>query len=325
MRNIAIIAGGYTSEREISLNSGEQILKNIDTNLYNPYLIDVRKNGFFCIVGTDEIKVDINDFSISYKDNKINFHYAYITLHGSPGEDGKVQALLDLINIPYSASGIIPSVVSFDKMLCKKALANSDVVLAKSVNIKGDEDFSVNKICDYVGLPCFVKPNTAGSSYGVSKVYKKEDFVKAVKLAQEQDNNIIVEEFIDGIEVSCGILKIKDKVYKLPVTEIVTKNDYFDTNAKYDSSLTDEITPARISNTQTVKIQKYCERIYKLLNCKGIVRIDFIIKNETPYFLELNSMPGMSAESIIPKQLKNMKVELKEILSEIIEDSFYTD
>ncbi len=322
MKNIAVIAGGYTSEREISLKSGNQILSNLDRKLYNSYLVEVRKDGFYCKLDNNECKVDLNDFSCIINNKTIKFDFAYISLHGSPGEDGKVQSMLDIINIPYSASGPISSAITFDKVVCKKVLANTHITQAKSVIIKNDESFSVDEICNYLGLPCFVKPNTAGSSYGVTKVYDKDKLIDAVNLAKTEDTIVIIEEFISGIEVSCGVLKTSKNSYVLPVTEIDTKNDYFDTEAKYDPKLTDEITPARISDEETKIVQENSSFIYDLLNCKGIVRIDFIIKNKIPYFLEANSIPGMSAESIVPKQIQTIGKTLTEILTEIIEDSF---
>ncbi|PLX07149.1 MAG: D-alanine--D-alanine ligase [Marinilabiliales bacterium] len=322
MRNIAVIAGGYTSERHISLNSAKQILASINKEKYAAYMVDVRKDGFFCQLENEEIRVDINDFSFITNNQKVKIDFAYITLHGTPGEDGKVQAMLDLIGIPYSASDHISSVTTFDKVLCKKALSGASVYMAKSVVIKGETPFSVDQITNYVGLPCFVKPNTAGSSYGVTKVYKADEFIEAVNLARTEDTTVIVEEFIDGVEVSCGILKTKNNEYVFPVTEIATKNDYFDTDAKYDPTLTDEITPERISDEETKQVQNFCSHIYDKLDCKGIVRIDFIIQNGKPYFLEVNSMPGMSAESIVPKQIRTMGKELGDFITEIVEDCF---
>ncbi|MDD4149157.1 MAG: D-alanine--D-alanine ligase [Bacteroidales bacterium] len=320
MKNIAVVAGGYTSERKISLNSGTQILNSLDKHLYNGYLVDVRKDGFYCLYDANEYKIDLNDFSFSYNSEKIKIDFAYISLHGSPGEDGKVQSMLDIINIPYSASDTSASVITFDKVICKKVLADTNITQAKSVTLKNDEPFSVDEICEYLGLPCFVKPNTAGSSYGVTKVYDKDKLIEAVNLAKTEDSTIIIEEFISGVEVSCGVLKTSKNKYVFPITEIDTKNDYFDTEAKYDPSLTDEITPARISAEETKIVQESSAFIYDQLNCKGIVRIDFIIKNCTPYFLEVNSIPGMSAESIVPKQIRTIGKNLTEILTEIIED-----
>ncbi len=322
LKNIAVVAGGYTSERHISLNSAKQIIDSLDKKIYKPFLVDVREDGFFCIYENQEYKLDLNDFSFTIGTIKTNFDYAYITLHGSPGEDGKVQSYLELINIPYSATDPISSAITFDKVVCKKVLENTEIHLAKSTVVKGTTPFSVNEVEEIVSMPCFVKPNTAGSSYGVTKVYEKENIIEAVNLALTEDDTVIIEEFIEGIEVSCGILKTSKKDYTFPVTEIATKNDYFDTEAKYDPSLTDEITPARITDDETKRVQDACSFIYDKLNCKGMVRIDFIVKNGKPYFLEVNSIPGMSAESIIPKQIRTMNVSLTDIFTEIIEDSF---
>lgn len=322
MRNIAVIGGGYTSERHISLNSAKQISDSLDKKLYNVYLIDVAENGFFCVLNNQLIPVNMNDFSVEIDGQTIKFDYAYITIHGSPGEDGKVQAVLDLLNVPYSASGLVSSVITFDKVVCKKILADTDIYLAKSVVIKENQPFSIDDVAETVGMPCFVKPNTAGSSYGVSKVYKKEDIIDAVNLALKEDSIVIIEEFIEGTEVSCGVLKTAKNSYVFPVTEIATKNDYFDTEAKYNAELTDEITPARITEDETLLVQKMCYSLYDMLGCKGIVRSDFIVKNGIPYFLEVNSIPGMSAESIIPKQIRTMQKTMTEVFTEIIEDAF---
>jgi len=322
MRNIAVLAGGYTSERHISLNSAKQIIESLNKSLYNSFLIDVRKEGFFCIINDSEIRVDLNDFSFIQDNKKIQLDYAYITLHGSPGEDGKVQSMLELLSIPYSATEPIPSAITFDKVICKKVLENTQIILAKAAVIKGTTPFSVEEVVSLVKLPCFVKPNTAGSSYGITKVYEKEKIIDAINLALTEDDTVIIEEFIEGTEVSCGILKTSKNEYIFPITEIATKNDYFDTEAKYDPSLTDEITPARISEEETQKVQDASSFIYDHLNCKGIVRIDFIVKNGEPYFLEVNSIPGMSAESIVPKQVRAIKMSLSDIFTEIIEDSF---
>ncbi len=320
MKNIAVLAGGYTSERQISLNSGNQILENIDKNLYSAYLVDIRKEGFFCISNNKEYKVDINDFSTQIDGKTIKFEYAYLALHGSPGEDGKVQALLDMLEIPYSACDVYTSMITFNKIATKKMLADEGIAMAKSAVVRGDNPFDVDEIIEKVGLPCFVKPATAGSSFGVTKVYEKEKFIDAINLAHTEDSTIIIEEFIKGVEVSCGILKTKNYQQVFPVTEISTKNDYFDTEAKYTPGFTNEITPARISDDETRKVQEATSHIYDVIGCSGIVRIDFIIKEGTPYFIEVNSIPGMSAESIVPKQIRTMGKTMTEILNKVIED-----
>ncbi|MBO7572018.1 MAG: D-alanine--D-alanine ligase [Bacteroidales bacterium] len=319
MKNIAVLAGGYTSERQISLNSGNQIYQNLDRNLYNPYLVDVRKEGFFCMLDGKEYKVDLNSFSVDIEGVPTKFDYAYLALHGSPGEDGKVQALLDILGIPYSACDAYSSMVTLNKISAKKLLIDEGIAMAKMAIIRGENPFDVDEIVEKVGLPCFVKPATAGSSFGVTKVYEKEKFIDAINLARTEDTTIIVEEFIKGVEVSCGILKTPDYEQVFPITEISTKNDYFDTEAKYTPGLTNEITPARISEEETRLVQEATSRIYDIIGCSGIVRIDFIIKEGTPYFIEVNSIPGMSAESIVPKQVRTMGLNMTDILTKVIE------
>lgn len=319
MKNIAVLAGGYTSERQISLNSGNQIYLNLDRSLYNPYLIDVRKEGLFCMLGGKEYKVDINSFSADIEGVPTKFDYAYLALHGSPGEDGKIQAVLDILGIPYSACDAFSSMVTLNKIAAKKLLADEGIAMAKMAIIRGENPFDVDEIVDKVGLPCFVKPATAGSSFGVTKVYEKDKFIDAINLARTEDTTIIVEEFIKGVEVSCGILKTPDYEKVFPITEISTKNDYFDTEAKYTPGLTNEITPARISEEETRMVQEATSRIYDIIGCSGIVRIDFIIKEGIPYFIEVNSIPGMSAESIVPKQIRTMGLNMTDILTKVIE------
>lgn len=319
MKNIAVLAGGYTSERQISLNSGNQIYLNLDRSLYNPYLIDVRKEGLFCMLGGKEYKVDINSFSADIEGVPTKFDYAYLALHGSPGEDGKIQAVLDILGIPYSACDAFSSMVTLNKIAAKKLLADEGIAMAKMAIIRGENPFDVDEIVDKVGLPCFVKPATAGSSFGVTKVYEKDKFIDAINLARTEDTTIIVEEFIKGVEVSCGILKTPDYEKVFPITEISTKNDYFDTEAKYTPGLTNEITPARISEEETRMVQEATSRIYDIIGCSGIVRIDFIIKEGIPYFIEVNSIPGMSAESIVPKQIRTMGENITDILTKVIE------
>lgn len=319
MKNIAVLAGGYTSERQISLNSGKQILDNIDRKLYNAFLVDVRKDGFFCIFNGKEYSVDLNKFAVEIEGKPTKFDYAYLALHGSPGEDGKVQALLDMLDIPYSACDVFASMITFNKIAAKKMLDDDGIAMAKMAVIRGENPFDVDEIVGKVGLPCFVKPATAGSSFGVTKVYEKDKFIDAINLARTEDTTIIVEEYIKGTEVSCGILKTPDYEQVFPVTEISTKNDYFDTQAKYTPGFTNEITPARISDDETRKVQEATSRIYDIIGCSGIVRIDFIIKGGTPYFIEANSIPGMSAESIVPKQIRTMGTNMTDILTKVIE------
>ncbi len=322
-RNVAVLAGGYTSERNISLNSGKQVFNTIDRNKYNVYFVDVSRQGLFCEINPQQlVKVDMNDFSVTHKGEKIKFDFAFIVLHGSPGEDGKIQAWLDILQIPYSASGVFASVNTLHKAACKRLLANTEVKIPKYVILNNPEAFNIEEIIEITGLPCFVKPNNAGSSFGVSKVYKKDDLIEAVNIAMQEDNIILIEEFIKGTEVSCGVIKTKSEEFVLPITEIVPKKDFFDTEAKYDPNLSEEITPARISDEETRAVQSYASFIYDFIGCKGIVRIDFIIRDGIPYFLEVNSIPGMSTESIVPKQIRAIGRNITDVLTMIIEDNF---
>lgn len=322
MRNIAVLAGGYTSERQISLNSGKQVLDNLDKTLYNSFLVEVNVDGLFCIDKEKKYQVNLNDFSCALPEKTVKFDFAYIVLHGSPGEDGKIQGYLDILNIPYSSCSVYASAITFNKLASKKLLENTGVHLAKSMRIEQGMSFCLDELVEEIGLPCFVKPNTAGSSYGVTKVYEKDELIDAINHATEEDSTIIVEEFIKGVEVSCGVFKTKNQEIVFPVTEISTKNDFFDTEAKYQPGLTDEITPARISDEETKAVQDFTSLIYDILELSGIVRIDYIVKDKKPYFLEVNSIPGMSAESIIPKQIRAINKTVTEILSLVIESKF---
>ncbi len=320
MKNIAILAGGYSSERQISLNTADQIFSEIDKSKYNCFIINVDTDGFFLIFDRKKILLSLNDFSALVNKTKVKFDFVINALHGTPGEDGKVQGLLDMLKIPYSSSGVLTSSLTFDKIATKKILANLDFKMAKMLVIQKKSEIDVDAIVKEIGLPCFVKPNTSGSSYGITKVYKKLGIIKAIELAYTEDDTVIIEEFIDGIEVSCGVVKTQKNTRVLPITEIDTKNDYFDTEAKYDEKVTDEITPARVPEEHSKKVQHQSLKIYEELNCKGIVRVDFIIKNGEPYFLELNTIPGMSAASIVPKQLRTVGLSIGKIFEEIIQD-----
>ncbi|MDR2835895.1 MAG: D-alanine--D-alanine ligase [Bacteroidales bacterium] len=320
-KNIAVLCGGYTSERQISINSAKQIIENIDKNLFNSYLVEVSHEGFYIIFTNEKLKVNLNDFSFESNCEKIKFDYAFIIIHGSPGEDGKIQGYFDIINIPYSSCNVLASAITYNKLACKFFLSNNkNITMAKMIVINKDSCFSIENLVETIGLPCFIKPNTSGSSYGITKVYDKEKIIEAINEARKEDNTVLIEEFINGVEVSCGIVKTKTQTYIFPITEISTKNDFFDTQAKYEDGFTEEITPARISEQTTKLVQETTLKIYDELNCEGIVRVDYIIKNEVPYFLEINSIPGMSAASIVPKQIRVAGKNISEILTEIIQE-----
>ncbi|MDL2262364.1 D-alanine--D-alanine ligase [Bacteroidales bacterium OttesenSCG-928-I21] len=317
---IAVLGGGYSSERNISLNSAKQIYENLDNEIFDPYLVDVSSEGMFCIYDENKIAIDLNNFSINIDNRSIIFDFAYIVLHGTPGEDGKIQGYFDMLNIPYSSCNVFTSALTFDKISTKKLLSYAGITMANAVIVGKEDFFSVDEIISQIGLPCFVKPNTSGSSYGISKVYEKEKIIDAINEAAKEDDIIIIEEFIEGTEVSCGVLKTRKNSFVFPITEICTENDFFDLEAKYTPGMSEEITPARISKKETNLVHEISSKIYDELGCNGIVRIDYILKKGVPYFLELNSIPGMSEGSIVPKQIRAMGKSMTEILTEVIVD-----
>lgn len=321
-KNIAILFGGDSSEYLISVKSAEQLMNWIDKEKYNPFMVNLRKNEWKAILENKQtVPVDINDFSISINGKKLRFDYAFIIIHGDPGENGKIQSYLELLNIPYNTSGILSSALSFNKYACKLFLKNSGIISPESILLKKEKKYDPDEIKDKIGLPCFVKPNNGGSSIGASRVNKMAELEPAIEAAFQEENEVLVESYIKGTEISCGLLKTKQKEYIFPITEIVPKKDFFDYEAKYTAGMAEEITPARISREIGKKCMQLSSEIYDLLDCRGIVRIDFIIKGNQLYFLELNSIPGMSKESIVPKQIRAYGLTPEEIIKELIEDT----
>ncbi|NLA23973.1 MAG: D-alanine--D-alanine ligase, partial [Bacteroidales bacterium] len=318
MMNIAIFAGGNSSEREISLKTANQIYENIDNTKYKAYIVDVKGIEWHVIENEEKYSVDKNELSFNKLNQKIKFNYAWIAIHGAPGENGELQGYLDMMQIPYSSCNLLISALSFDKHICKLYLNNFNIPMAKSIMISKGDEINFSEIIANIGLPLFVKPNTSGSSFGVSKVKSAEELPTAIENAYKEDNNVIIEAFVNGTEVGCGVFKSKTKSYILPVTEIVSPNEFFDYDAKYFSKDTQEITPARISAEQTELVQKYTSIVYDALYCTGVARADFIIQDGIPFFIEINSVPGMSKESIVPKQLENMGIKMQDFISEII-------
>lgn len=318
-KNIAVVAGGYSSERQVSLWSAENILNALDKTRYNPYLVLIDTDKWYVQYAEKEYLIDKNDFSIQPNSTKLTFDYAFIAIHGTPAEDGLLQGYFDLLGIPYSASEVLPSALSFNKSAYNHFIKGFDIVkVAKSVLVVKDEDFTPQEILAVTGLPCFVKPNQQGSSFGISKVSTEEELTPAIEKALTQDNAVLIEEFLAGVEVTNGAMKLKGKVSALPITEIVSKNALFDFQAKYDPAFADEITPARISEELTLRIQKTTEKIYKISGFKGIVRIDYIIRDNQIYMLEANTVPGMTFNSFIPKQLAAEGKNMTEILNQLI-------
>ncbi|MCT4603108.1 MAG: D-alanine--D-alanine ligase [Marinifilum sp.] len=321
-RNIAVIAGGDSAEIVISLQTADHIFNTLDKDLYNPYLIELKGLDWNVKIENKEYAIDKNDFSFIKDEKKIKFDFAYIAIHGTPGENGILQGYLQLLRIPHSTCDVLSSSLSFNKHACNSYLKSLGFNFANSVLLKQNESYSIKEIDNQLGMPCFVKPNADGSSFGISKVKKAEELNDAIKKAFKEGKEVIIEEFIDGLEVTCGLVKTKSESIVFPVTEVLPKKEFFDFEAKYDPDMAEEITPARISKELTIRIQKLSSEIYDALKCKGIVRVDYIIKNDELFILEANTVPGMTANSFIPKQVKAMDRDLKDILSLVIENEF---
>ncbi|MGQ8336046.1 D-alanine--D-alanine ligase [Sunxiuqinia sp. A32] len=319
--NIAVIYGGDSSEYIVSVQSGKNVFQSIDTELFHPWLVEMKGFEWKVFVDGDEsVEIDRSDFSFVYNDEKIKFDYAYIIIHGTPGEDGILQGYFDLLKIPYSTCGVHSSALTFNKYFCSNFLKNFDVPMAKSVRLKKGTEIDIRSIVGELGLPVFVKPNAGGSSFGITKVKSVEKLKEAVENAWKESDEALVEEFILGTEFTCGLVKLKNEEFVFPLTEVLPKKEFFDFEAKYTKGMTDEITPARLSPELTLKCQQLASKVYDLCNCQGIVRVDFILKEEEFYFLEINTTPGMTSTSFIPQQVTAMGMKLKTLLSKIIQD-----
>jgi len=323
-KNIAIITGGDSSELVISLKSAGQVRQHIDPDKYDVYLVYIREEDWHVKTGTGdevEIPIDKNNFSFNLEGREIRFDFAFIAMHGPPGEDGKLQAYFDLLHIPYSSSGVLSLALTFNKYACKMILSQAGILSADAFLIRESKQWDAETIINRTGLPCFIKPNSGGSSFGVSRVNKAEELEDAVRMALEEDSEVLVESFIPGREFTCGALKTGGREFTFPVTEVLTNNEFFDYEAKYTKGLSREVTPAEIPAELTQKCQSMTAKIYDLLDCRGLVRIDFIINEGEPYFLEVNGIPGMSEMSIIPLQLRFLGHTEKEIYNLLIENS----
>ena len=318
-KNIAIIMGGYSSEAGISLLSGNMVFNHLDKEKYNAYRIHILKDKWVHVDDEDqEHPINMEDFTTTVNGYKIRFDFVFNAIHGHPGEDGTILAYFDLLGLKHSSAPFYQMAVAFNKRDCLSLLKPYGIKSARSVYLNKGDEMSFSSIIDIVGLPCFVKPNRSGSSFGVSKVYKENDLAKALEKAFEEDDEILVEEFLDGIEVSVGVIKYHGEIKVLPITEIVSENDFFDYEAKYLGQ-SKEITPARISEIQKNKVSEMAAKIYKSMRLKGLSRADFIFVKDEPHFIELNMVPGLSAESILPKQAREAGISLTELFESCIE------
>ena len=318
-KKIAIIMGGFSSESEVSLKSGEVVYKNLCKKKYDAFRIHILKDKWVYISNDgSQLKVNTNDFSIILNGEMIHFDCIFNAIHGAPGEDGFMQAYFKLIGIPQTSCGMYQAALTFNKKDCLNVLKAYGIPIAKSYCISSEEKIEVSKIISQVNLPCIVKPNCGGSSFGVSKVVNADELEKSIVSAFKYDSDVIIEEFLDGIEVSVGVLDYKGKIKVLPITEIISENSFFDYEAKYLGKSI-EITPAKISKLQEKNVIKIAEKIYKILKMSGFSRSEFIFKNNTPYFLEMNTVPGLTKESIFPKQALAAGICLSDLLSNAIE------
>ena len=318
-KNIAVVVGGNSSEYFISLQSGEYIANSIDKNKFNVYVVTIKGNDWelssdlYC-----GLIINKNDFSFNDNGQKVKFDCAYIAIHGTPGEDGKLQSYFEMINLPYVGCNVLTSALTFNKYFCNTFLLQSDILMANSVLVKKGNKIDTKKIIAETGLPCFVKPNEGGSSFGISKVKKEEELIPAIEKAYKESNQVIIEQFIDGKEITVGLVKTKNKDYIFAPIEIISDNEFFDYEAKYNNDKNQEIIPARISDELTKESQNLASEIYDILDCSGIVRVDYILSNNKFYFLEINTIPGMTKESLLPKEIREYGVDFKELLTEII-------
>lgn len=320
-KNIAIVVGGDSGEYEISIKSGKQLFGQIDKTNYNPILVHLKGIDWKATIDGKEIQIDKNDFSVPTSNGKLKFDCALIGIHGTPGEDGRLQSYFEMMKVPYTTCGVLSSSLTFNKYACKQYVIPYGVITAKSMLFHKNDHIDAAETAKYLGLPCFVKPNNGGSSCGVSKISNVNEIVPAIEKALEHDSEIIVEEYIQGTEITCSVMKTVNRSMVFPIAEIVSKKEFFDYEAKYTSGMADEIIPARIPEKIKQECEKISSLIYDKLFCRGIVRIDYIIKDEKLYFLEVNTVPGQSEASIVPRMIKVAGLAMTEILTDLIEDA----
>jgi D-alanine-D-alanine ligase len=322
MRTIAIAAGGNSSEFEISVKSANEVSKALSSK-YMVYIIMIRDSEWYWEDQKGSYyNIDKNDFTLVTDDLKIRFDAVFIAIHGTPGENGLLQGYFDMLKIPYSTCDAFCSALTFNKQACKLFLKEYEIPMADSILIRKDASPDLSAITKKLGMPCFVKPNDSGSSFGVSKVKKKEELPDAIQKALKESDEVLIEAFMKGREVACGVVKTGKKTLVLPVTEIISKNEFFDYEAKYSSGKSEEVTPALMPVNITEEIQRMSSVIYDLLGCKGIVRVDFIVVGDKPFFLEINTVPGMTEESLVPQQAKAAEIRLDDLYGMVLEDLF---
>ena len=322
IKKIAIVAGGDSSEYDISIGTATNILSAIDTDAYKAIIVDVKKNGWQAW-GPDGNKFDINkhDFSTQINGSILSFDAVVNAIHGTPGENGIMQAYFDLIGMPYTGCDFFCSSLTFNKYACNNYLAQSNIPVAPSILFRSGQINDIKEIEELVGYPCFIKPNNGGSSCGTSRVENPGEAENAINKAFREDDEVLIEKFLPGREVTCGMLITKNGTHVFPITEIITKKKFFDYEAKYTPGVADEITPADLPEKTARSIKDLSIKIADLLNCRGLIRIDYILYNNQPWFLEVNTVPGMSPQSIVPQQVEAYGLSLRDLYNLLLEDT----
>ena len=318
MLRVAVVAGGYSDESVVSLKSCELIFASLNPEKYDRTRVRILKEGWFAEIEGEKYPISKGDFSFERNGEKINFDVVFNTIHGTPGEDGYLQAYFEMIGLPYNGCPFYQSALTFNKKDCIAVLSKYGIPHAKSIYINKGDQYSVGYIIDEVGLPCFVKPNRSGSSLGISKVFKKEEFEAAMTKAFHEDKEVLIESFLDGTEVSVGVLNYKGETTVLGITEIVSHTEFFDYDAKYNG-LSDEITPARLTPEVEQRVRDIAEKAYKCINMSGFSRSEYIIVDGEPYFIEMNTLPGFSPASIFPQQAAIAGISLEDLMDNEIE------
>lgn len=322
MRTIAIVAGGDSSEYEISVKSAVGVAEAL-RDRYEVFIIIIRGRDWYWEDPKGRLlSIDKNDFSLALDDRRVRFDAVFIAIHGTPGENGLLQGYLDMTGIPYTSCNAFVSALTFNKQACKLYLNEYGIPMTGGLLIRKGQQYDAARILKETGLPCFVKPNASGSSFGVTKVKKAEEFQEALEKAFAEGEEVLVESFMQGRETACGVIKTKQRKIVMPVTEIIPKKEFFDYEAKYTGGMSEEVTPAVMPEDITAKIQELSSEIYDILGCKGIVRVDFIVTKDGPQFLEINTVPGMTPESILPQQAKVAGIAESDLYSMVIEDLF---
>lgn len=322
-KNIALLTGGYSKEYAISVETGKVVARYLDHDLFNVYPIKITSDKWLYLDDAGNTgQIDRNDFTLTLDGRKISFDAAFIAIHGTPGEDGILQAYLDMMHVPYNTCGRTTAALTFNKFFTNEVVKSAGIKIAKTVYLHQRDFYNTADILSVTGLPCFVKPNSNGSSVGMNKVMNSESLEPAIQAAFLTDTEVLIQEYIEGMEVTCGIYEKNGQPVILPLTEVVPHNEFFDYEAKYTLGKADEISPARISDALTQECRQMSLRLYRYLNCRGIVRLDYILKNLSDfYFLEANTVPGLSEASIVPKQAAAMGIGLKEFFTDLVNET----